>query len=211
MSYQLLTLSPGRSQAAPLTAWLRVPISWYQSHTQSYYPDETNSTIRRTFTPQHAPHIKRNFCGFCGTHLSYWSEQPVTESEYLHITVGSLDGEDIRALEELDLLPPNIEVSALTQATEATVSDQAPSASNDGPAASSTTGDLSWFEEMLSGSALGRTQMTRRGMGVSSDGTARVEWEFSEYEEGEESESGNGRGKRKIGEVGKGDDTDMEE
>jgi hypothetical protein len=35
-------------------AYLRVPISRYRSFTTAFYPDETHSSIRRTFTPQHA-------------------------------------------------------------------------------------------------------------------------------------------------------------
>jgi hypothetical protein len=75
-----------------------------------------------------------------------------------------------------------------------------------------TSGDLSWFEEMISGSALGRTQRTRRGMGMSADGTTRVEWEVTEVgEKDEDSDAGTGRGKRKIGDLGAHDDADMKE
>jgi len=210
-----------RYQAAPLTAWLRVPINWYQSYTQSYYPDETHTTIRRTFTPHHEPYSKRNFCGFCGTHLSYWSEQPPSESGYLHVTVGSLLGDDIRALEELDLLPPDTDTEALTQANTGLRPNE-PNEPNSALSTSSnnvstterrgTTGDLSWFEEMISGSALGRTTRTRRGMGVSSDGTTAVEWEVTEVGDSEaEADSGTGRSKRKIGEMVRGDDVEMKQ
>jgi len=207
-----------RSQAAPLTAWLRVPLNWYQSYTQSYYPDETNATIRRTFTPHHEPYSKRNFCGFCGTHLSYWSEQPPSESDYLHVTVGSLLGEDLRALEELDLLPPDTDTEALTQANTGSRPNEPNSALSTRSNYVGTTerrgtnGDLSWFEEMISGSALGRTTRSRRGMGVSPDGTTAVEWEVTEVgDSGTEADSGIGRSKRKIGEVARGDDVEMKQ
>jgi hypothetical protein len=35
-------------------AYLRVPIARYHSFTTAFYPDETHSSIRRTFTPEHA-------------------------------------------------------------------------------------------------------------------------------------------------------------
>ncbi|RAL16850.1 uncharacterized protein BO97DRAFT_402461 [Aspergillus homomorphus CBS 101889] len=95
-----------RSHGSPLTAWLRVPLSWYQSHTQSYFPDETHASIRRIFSPHHAPHTQRVFCGFCGTPLTYWSENPREEADFMSVSVGSLLGEDQRMLEDLDLLPP---------------------------------------------------------------------------------------------------------
>lgn len=185
-----------------------MPIAWYQSHTQSYFPDETHSNIRRTFTPLHAPHCKRIFCGFCGTPLTYWTEEPVSESDYLQITVGSLLGDDIKALEDLDLLPQDIKVGTLNQADASADTDQdnaMTSMSNmtTRTERSGTLGDLSWFEEMISGRALGRTQRTRHGMGVSADGTRRVEWEVTEIGAGDDdSDSGTGRGKRKIGDMG---------
>jgi hypothetical protein len=194
-----------------------VPIAWYQSHTRSYYPDETHSTIRRTFTPLHAPHCKRIFCGFCGTPLTYWTEEPVSESDYLQVTVGSLLGDDIRALEDLDLLPQDVEVDTLTQADAPADTDQDKVVTSTSNATtrterSGTTGDLPWFEEMISGSALGRTQRTRRGMGMSADGTTRVEWEVTEIGAGDDdSDSGTGRGKRKIGDVGSHDGVQMAE
>ena len=36
------------------TAYLRVPLTRYQSFTTSFFPDETHSSIRRIFVPQHA-------------------------------------------------------------------------------------------------------------------------------------------------------------
>lgn len=200
-----------------MTAWLRVPIAWYQSHTRSYYPDETHSTIRRTFTPLHAPHCKRIFCGFCGTPLTYWTEEPVSESDYLQITVGSLLGDDIRALEDLNLLPQDIDVDTLTQTDAPADTDQDRAVTSTGNATTRTersgiSGDLSWFEEMISGSALGRTKRIRRGMGVNADGTKRVEWEVTEIGAGDDdSDSGTGRGKRKIGDVVSHDGVQMTE
>ncbi len=132
--------------------------------------------------------------------------------------MGSLLSEDIRALEELDLLPSDVESEALTQRNNPVGHEESGSAlaaRNDNVTATErhgTSGDLSWFEQMISGSALGRAQKTRRGMGVSADGTTTVEWEVSEIRDGDsEPDSGIGRAKRKIGDVGKGDDVEMKQ
>lgn len=184
--------STGRTQAVPLTAFLRVPLTWYQSHTVSFYPDERHADIRRTFSPLEAPHVKRNFCGFCGTHLSYWTEEPPDESEYMNVTIGSLRGEDLRALDELDLLPEDMSKDAI--ATSLSAEGSALERNQLSPLTLSG-GDVPWFEEMIEGSRLGRTEKTRRGVVISGDGRTRVEWEVSEFDdEGPQTP----RGKRKL-------------
>jgi hypothetical protein len=130
--------------------------------------------------------------------------------------VGSLLGDDIRALEDLDLLPEDTDIGASPRGNAALegnpdkpvamTSDNATRVERHG-----TSGKLSWFEEMISGSALGRTQKTRRGMGMSADGTTKVEWEVTEIGAGDDdSDSGTGRGKRKIGDIGGHDDVMQE-
>lgn len=177
------------------------------------------------FTPTHEPHCKRIFCGFCGTHLSYWTEEPATEADYLSITLGSLLGEDIHALQELDLLPEEItpeDFGATPANTEST--QVADTMDADQPLSQRRTrtgrlGDLDWFEEMIHGSRLGRTRHTRRGMGASADGSAQVSWEVSEYVDGANDDDGDGTqastnaagSKRKIGDVGSGDDVPMKQ
>ena len=75
-----------------------------------------------------------------------------------------------------------------------------------------TRGDLSWFEEMISGSALGRSRRTQRGMGMTADGTTKVEWEVTDVGAGDEDDdSGTGRGKRKIEDLGGRDDVEETE
>ncbi|KIW28700.1 uncharacterized protein PV07_08338 [Cladophialophora immunda] len=217
-----------RSQATPLTAWLRVPLSWYSSTTQSFFPDETHASIRRTFTPLHTPHSQRVFCGYCGTHLSFWTEQPPEEAEYMNITLGSLLSEDLRALQDLDLLPEDVEAEgsaddaqqftmsgALQQGDQAAAEAAAIQQQNQPltrTQRSGRTGGLTWFEEMLDGSRLGRTQNTRRGVGISNDGLTRVEWEVSEYfDDGSDEPLQTATGsKRKIGDVGKDEDATMQ-
>ncbi|ETN38072.1 uncharacterized protein HMPREF1541_07696 [Cyphellophora europaea CBS 101466] len=211
-----------RAQATPLTAWLRVPIDWVFSTTVAQFPNETHSSIRRIFTPADEPHCKRVFCGFCGTHLSYWTEQPAEEAEYLSITLGSLLGEDIRALQDLDLLPDDVEASLsnpddpLEDSTVATTA-QPDRALQRRSIHGGRLGDLDWFGEMIDGSRLGRTRKMRRGMGFTPDGTTQLSWEVSEYVEGEDEEeetssNTNAAGsKRKIGDVGSGDDVTMKQ
>ncbi|KAL9620512.1 MAG: hypothetical protein Q9160_004981 [Pyrenula sp. 1 TL-2023] len=195
-----------RSQATPLTAFIRVPLTWYQSHTISFYPDERHADIRRTFSPPETPHVKRNFCGFCGTHLSYWTEEPFTESDYLNVTIGSLRSEDLRALEDLDLLPDDISTEIIT------TPQTAPSSAHEHSATLSSTvsgqnANVPWFEEMIEGSRLGRTEKTKRGMAVSGDGRTRVEWEVSEFED---EGPGTPRGKRKLEDDSQDDNEDKD-
>ncbi|EXJ85869.1 hypothetical protein A1O1_06238 [Capronia coronata CBS 617.96] len=203
-----------RSQATPLTAWLRVPLTWYFSSTQAFFPDETHSSIRRTFSPVHEPHSQRVFCGYCGTHLSYWTEQPSTEAEYMNITLGSLLSRDLQALQDLDLLPEDFDMEDVQPSQQSQVqppTEQAVISQGNQPGLTRTQrtgkrGGLSWFEELLEGSRLGRTQNIRRGVGVSADGSTSVEWEISEYiDDGSdelESASTPTGSKRKIGDVG---------
>ncbi|KKZ61114.1 hypothetical protein EMCG_04259 [[Emmonsia] crescens] len=127
-----------RNQATPLTAWLRVPLDWYRSSTTSYFPDETHSAIRRTFIPPNAPHSQRHFCGFCGTPMSYWSEDPPEEADFMSVTVGSLFSEDQDALEDLDLLPADVDSdveagSAAAAAAAATPTTATATATSPGP------------------------------------------------------------------------------
>ncbi|KAL4880989.1 hypothetical protein BJY04DRAFT_190560 [Aspergillus karnatakaensis] len=205
-----------RSYGTPLTAWLRVPLSWYQSHTQSYFPDETHSTIRRIFSPHHAPHTQRVFCGFCGAPLTYWSEQPSEEADYMSVTVGSLYGDDQRVLEDLQLLPrwEEHESPGSTPEQTATPAPQASTSTLVLPSTKSipdlartysygTTGGLPWFEEMIEGSGLGRLIKMRSGLGANDDRSTTIEWEVSEWT-GAGSEvntpSAHVVGKRKLGE-----------
>lgn len=161
------------------------------------------------------------FCGYCGTHLSYWTEEPAAEADYLSVTLGSLVSDDIRALQDLELLPEDVEpqdVGAHSETDRAADTRQvARQQVSEEPMVrrsqrQGTLGDIDWFEEMINGSRLGRTQQKRRGMGVSADGTTTVQWEISEYREGEDEFSASattaGTGKRKFEDV-TGDDVNM--
>ncbi|PHH52747.1 hypothetical protein CFIMG_005694RA [Ceratocystis fimbriata CBS 114723] len=89
------------SVASLLPAFLRVPLSWYHSSTYALFPDESHSTISRFYSPDESSSCRRNFCGFCGTPLSFWSEEPRSEAEYIQVSLGSMAREDLHDLEEL--------------------------------------------------------------------------------------------------------------
>ncbi|KAJ5816076.1 Glutathione-dependent formaldehyde-activating enzyme/centromere protein V [Penicillium robsamsonii] len=209
-----------RIHGTPLSAWLRVPLGWYQSHTQSFFPDESHTSIRRIFSPRHAPQTQRVFCGYCGTPLTFWTEDPIEESNFMSITIGSLLADDQRALDDLKLLPQDSDEET-SRAGASTSSDLAPAfetasssvivpPSNDSPNISRSlqhgrTGGIPWFEEMVEGSRLGRLMRSRRGMGVSDDQSTSIQWEFSEWHDDgtnsfvqqDSDSSGLSRGKRK--------------
>ncbi|CAG7937194.1 unnamed protein product [Penicillium nalgiovense] len=185
-----------RLHGTPLSAWLRVPLDWYQSHTQSFFPDESRSSIRRVHSPRHAPQTQRVFCGYCGTPLSFWTEEPIEESNFMSVTIGSLLVDDQRALDDLRLLPQDFDEEApragvsttsdLASASENASSSAIASSSTDSPNISRSlqrgrTGGIPWFEEMVEGSRLGRLMRARRGMGVSDDQSTSIQWEFSEW------------------------------
>jgi hypothetical protein len=132
----------------------------------------------------------------------------------MNVTLGSLLSRDLQALQDLDLLPEDFDLEDVQPSHQGLV--QAPAeqavvsqAGNQGltrTQRTGRTGGLSWFEELLEGSRLGRSQNIRRGVGVSADGSTSVEWEISEYvDDGSEDldpASTSAGSKRKIGDVG---------
>ena len=180
---------------------LRVPLTTIRSTTHAFYPDETHSSIRRVFTPSYAPYTKRHFCGFCGTPLSYWSEESPEEAEFVRVNMGSLKSESVDLLQEAGLLDPT---------------DDDGETAGVGPGSWNLTQQTSrdvrgnpWFEEIIEGSDLGRIKRKRGGQ-TSSDGNIIVEWEVVEVGGEEEGSGGVGAGKRKLGVFGDGeDDTEM--
>jgi len=149
--------------------------------------------------------------------LTYWSERPTTEADFLSVTVGSLRTDSIRVLGDYGLLPEAIDANEiivhdrqeLERGRLEHTSAQNPMIKTERHGA---TGDLTWFEELISGSAIGRTRRSRRGMTVIRDGATTIEWEVLEMRESDSgSESGTGRGKRKLGDSGAVEDTFMNE
>ena len=198
----------GRTQASPLSAWLRVPLSWYHSTTYALFDDETHSSIRRVYTSPRDQHAKRHFCGFCGTPLSYWSESPPSEADYISLTLGSLSGSDLRDLDELGLLPKE---ALAEHGGEDRASELPPTLVGDGVVSGPDEAHdaLPWFESMIEGSNLGRVRRSR-GKRQTGDGRFKMEWEVIELMPDDEAEGDSqATGKRKLGEVS-GNDTVME-
>ncbi len=185
---------------------LRVPLSRLRSTTYAFYPDETHNAIRRAFTPRNYPHSKHYFCGFCGTQLTYWTEESREEADWVCVSLGSLGRESIEKLEEVGLFA-NVEENEKEEGNEE-------GNSKDNYEEKRMTKrkhirELSgtpWFEEMIEGSELGKLKR-RRGWRSSLDGKTQVEWEIVEYAAEDEENASVGGGKRKI-EV-PGDDAEM--
>jgi len=166
------------ASASPLSAFIRVPLSWYHSRTFPFYPDEMQSGIRRVYSHPAEQHVIRHFCGFCGTPLSYWSETPSVEADYIRLTVGSLLTDDLHELEDMGLIPTGPDVAQHSRDQHAGEARSQPSAVTVIP---QNSDGIPWFETMLAGSVLGNIQ-TRRGQ--ARNGRIRVEWEVTEWTDG---------------------------
>ncbi|KAG5941512.1 hypothetical protein E4U59_001687 [Claviceps monticola] len=157
--------------ATPLAAYIRVPLSWLHSTTFAFFDDETHTMIRRAYTHPSQEHTKRNFCGFCGTPLSYWSEEPRSEADFINLTLGSLLQEDLQDLEDLGLIPEESD-------REVEEDKEAGTNRNQGIALRQSFG-VPWFDSMVEGTQLGRMRRTH-GITQSGDGTVKIEWEITE-------------------------------
>ena len=144
--------------------------------TYAFSPDEPHHSIRRVFSPFHAPHTKRHFCGYCGTPLSSWNESTHREADWIRVNVGSLRNESVHRLKQSleDLKSPERGPEFSQGAL------QTPSNSSDRQVMGNP-----WFEEIVEGSELGRIRR-RRGGQTSADGRSKVEWEVVEVGEDEE-------------------------
>jgi hypothetical protein len=191
----------GRQLAAPFTAWLRVPLSWLYSATVARFPDEEQRTISRTFYPPHDAHTRRQFCGYCGTQLTVWTDRNAGDEDYISITMGSLFDEDLEQLEELGLLQVEDNTGGEPAPQETRVSQATR------PQGVAHRG-APWFESMIEDSALGRLKRQKGGH-TSVDGLMQVEWEVVEFTGGLDGEDASSSGKRKLGELEEQDDTQM--
>ncbi|KAJ8126126.1 hypothetical protein O1611_g7511 [Lasiodiplodia mahajangana] len=172
------------SSASPLSAFIRVPLLWYHSEVFPFYSDETRSTIRRLYCHPTESHAQRSFCGYCGTPLSYWSEQPPSEAEYIQLTLGSLFTQDLHSLQDLGLLPDETEQDEMEVVpTTGTESSR--------ELISHETTSIPWFNDLISGSRLGNMQTTR-GVQRSRGGTSWVEYEITEWTADDDNEGGEG-------------------
>ncbi|KAF9691915.1 hypothetical protein EKO04_009915 [Ascochyta lentis] len=179
--------------ASPLTLWLRVPLPWYTSATFAQFPDETHSSIQRTFVSPFTPTTSNKFCGYCGTQLSLWNERTRDDAEHICLPVGSLLDEDQELLNTLGFFG---------HSSDEDVSDAAPAQTNPTRTVARSepqTRGAPWFEEIVRNSSLGRLRQQRGGH---SDNGVQVEWEVTEWTEGDDGESGSATpGKRKIGDL----------
>lgn len=220
---ELLTRSwfKGRAQAAPITAWLRVPLDFYASTISAQFPDETPTSIRRTFyAPSSQPALpptRRQFCGYCGTLITAWNEALHAGgfgnnrgSDYIDVSLGSLLDESLDKLESLGILPDDSDEDSVQGVADelrrgASVQEDI-TRNEDGsiPVAVRKSSQaaqaphrmqnrgMPYFEEMIEHSRLGRI---RRQVGghTSQDGTSTVQWEVVEIG-GDEPSSGAGVG-----------------
>lgn len=130
--------------------------------------------------------------------MSYWTESPAEEAEYISLTLGTLSSDKLRNLEELGLLPK--EATADIEQEKQKRSDLA-SSKTDEPTAVLEHQGLPWFDTMVEGSKLGNMKMSM-GSKQSSDGHVRVEWEVVEWTAADgEGEPPAGATKRKLGDV----------
>ncbi|ORY12431.1 hypothetical protein BCR34DRAFT_651168 [Clohesyomyces aquaticus] len=197
------TSASRQHSASPLTLWLRVPLTWYQSATFAQLPDEERPTILRTFISPFASHTRRQFCGYCGTQLTSWHERTREDAEHIQLTVGSLLDEDQEMLGQLGLLPSVDSSDEDTGAVDPMEGPSRPSrqVTRSGPHARGAP----WFEEMVENSRLGRFKQQRGGH-TYHDGSVKVEWEVVEWTEGDDADDeATSAGKRKAGELEAGD------
>ncbi|KAI0145894.1 hypothetical protein F4776DRAFT_382200 [Hypoxylon sp. NC0597] len=173
------------SSAAPLSAFLRVPLSWYHSEIFPFFPDETRTNIRRIYSHPTEQSAMRQFCGYCGTPLSYWSEEPRSEADYIRLTLGSLLSEDLRDLEDMGLIPDESEHDLMDVSSTSTSNQESQLIGRD------ITG-IPWFESMILGSRLGNIRTTK-GVEQSRDGRIRVEYEVTEWTADDAEDDGEGK------------------
>ncbi|KAK1835166.1 hypothetical protein QBC39DRAFT_368501 [Podospora conica] len=172
---------------SPLSAYLRVPLDNFFSATIPFNPDETHSLISRVY-PSSA-HEQRRFCGYCGTPLSYWSEQPRSEADYIQLTLGSLFPEDLADLEDLGLLPgsDSSDTEGAVDNSKAEQQQDTPMTEQDAEEMAvtkrrrETAGGVSWFDTLMEGSRLGGRMRMAKGRRTNRSGSVRVEWEVVEW------------------------------
>jgi hypothetical protein len=201
---KVLTTRPGHHSANPLTLWLRVPLPWYSSATFAQFPDESRMSIKRNFVSPFASNTRRQFCGYCGTQLSSWNERTRDEAEHICLTVGSLLDEDQALLDDLGFLPTSESSDDEATVEESSRTNPERTVIRSGPQARGAP----WFEEIVRNTRLGRFKQQRGGH---ADSGVQVEWEVTEWTEGDEAddEGNTTPGKRKIGDVDADDDSEM--
>jgi hypothetical protein len=202
----ILTQLAGHHAASPLTLWLRVPLAWYTSATFAHFPDETRSSIQRSFTSPFTGDHRRVFCGYCGTPLSSWNERTRDEAEHISLTVGSLLDDDQELLAELGLLPGS--ESSDEETAEPAAETSQPMATRSAARSEPRVRGAPWFDDLVQHTRLGRFKQQR---GRHMAGRVQVEWEVTEWTEGDDTddEPRATPPKRKIGQVEAAEDSEM--
>lgn len=182
-----------------MTAWLRVPLAWFQSTTFAFLPDETHRSIRRTFSSPFDTNVRRQFCGYCGTQISQWDDSSRETEEFISLTLGSLLEEDLSQLEDLGLLESERETEP--QGEEKQTAPQSSQVSLFRPARGAAHRGAPWFESIVEETRLGRIKRQKGGH-TSADGTMNMEWEVAEWTStADDAEEANVANKRKIEDV----------
>jgi len=190
-----------RLQASPLTAFIKVPVSWFQSSTIAFDPDETHQSIRRTFTSPFRSNLRHQFCGYCGTQLSQWDDSSRDQDRFIWLTLGSLRDEDLEILEDLGLSDGESEPEQVNAGREY---EESSSRSVLMPPQGAAHRGAPWFESLVEDTKLGKIKRQRGGQ-VSADGSSRVEWEVFEWTSNDDKGAS---AKRKIEDVDMGDHRD---
>jgi hypothetical protein len=225
-SIKLTHRTPGRLQASPLTAFLRIPLAWFQSSTIAFFPDETHQTIRRTFSPavhSHldrggdgkedgdggggggggaSPSLRHQFCGYCGTPLARWDASSREAERFVALTLGSLLDEDVEQLDVLGLLGESeweSDGGGPGGGDDRRQQHKKLQVAEDPLGWVVRRAGAPWFEDMVHDSRLGRLRRRRGGV-ESADGRVSVEVEVVEYTILED--EGVGGAKRKLEEDG---------
>jgi len=186
-----------RLQASPLTAFLKIPLTWFQSSTIAYRTDETHQSIRRTFSSPIRDHLRNQFCGYCGTQLSQLDDSSREEDAFISLTLGSLIDEDLDRLGDLGLLDGvdnENEGNAIASATPVSGTRQIIARSNN--SAGLHNRGAPWFEDLVEDSPLGRIRRQKGGQ-ASQDGSVVYEWEVVEWSSADQDTAT----KRKISDV----------
>ena len=168
------SLSAETSLATLLPGYLRVPLAWYQSSTHAAHDDETAAMIARVYEDSSAECTQRRFCGYCGTSLTYWCENPLSEAKFILITLGSLKAQHLNDLADMGF------VSVGSDGPD--VLSEAPEKMDTSPITTKEpllTG-VPWFDALIQDSPLRKMQhgvITKQTL----ERTIRVEWEISEW------------------------------
>ncbi|KAF2435475.1 hypothetical protein EJ08DRAFT_645769 [Tothia fuscella] len=193
-----------RHLASPFTAWLRVPLDWFYSATFAFFTDEVHTSIRRTFISPYDSRSRRQFCGYCGTHLTLWRE----DDEFIDITLGSLFDEDLEGMEDAGLLSLGGDEAGEEEEDEGEMADKGEEEEQEEVGqmrkASSSARPVShrgapWFESMVEDSRLGKLQRQKGGHS-SEDGSVKYEWEIVEWtaDDDDGDDASGSSGKRKA-------------